>query len=407
MAWLAKKKRLNLESNRKATYYTICWRDETSRVRSRGLGFVSAKEARKLQKVLERRQAAGLPLEPPRTVPSWQGPTKPEAYTLQRYLDDVYLPIVKRDKAPKTYLTCRTAANALNKVLGRKRLERIDFPTVETYISHRKRQGRRSRTVIIELRLLKRAMEHAVNYGALEQAPTMPTLKDTDRRTIPLLTRAQAELLLQALRPLDVQPHRVTRGRPPINRDPLTYLAIFMILNTGMRKGEALTRNWTDVRWDDGETGSILVSAHPEIGYDVKTRRDRVIPISPELRVEMEKAHTEAGRPEQGWIYPSPKNPRKPRATFNKSLARACVRAGLPHVHPHALRHAWASRLAMEGVDRWSLMQLGGWKDGRVLDEIYAHVTSAHVREAVMRTGIGAKEGAVVRVVAGEDTKVA
>jgi integrase len=404
MAWLAKKKKRNPETSRKATYYTICWRDETTRVRSKGIGFVRAKEAQKLLKAFERRLAAGLPVEPPRTGPS--SPKKPEAFTLQRYLDDVYLPIVKRDKAPKTYQTCRGAANALIKVMGRRRLDQIDFAMVETYISKRKKQGRRSRTVIIELRLLKRALDHAVNYGVLEQAPVMPSLKDNDRRPIPLLTRDQAERLLQELRPFDVQPHRVTRGRPPINRDPLTYLAIVMILNTGMRKGEALTRNWTDIRWDDGETGSIFVGAHPEIGFDVKTRRDRVIPISPELRVELEKAHTEAGRPSKGWIFPSPKDPYKPRATFNKSLARACERAGLPHVHPHALRHAWASRLAMEGVDRWTLMSLGGWKDGRVLDEIYAHVTSAHVREAVMRTGIKAKDGPVVRLV-GEEEVVA
>jgi integrase len=397
MAWLAKNKRVNPESGRKRTYYNICWRDETNRVRTKGIGFIHAKEAKRLLRAFEQRLAAGLPVERRRTEPS--SSKKPDSFTLERYLDEVYLPIVKRDKAPKTYKTCRCAANALNKVMGRRRLDRIDFAMVENYISHRKKQGRRSRTVIIELRLLKRALAHAVNYGALEQAPAIPSLKDTDRRTIPLVTREQAERLLQELRPFDVQPHRVTRGRPPINRDPLTYLAIVMILNTGMRKGEALTRNWTDIRWDDGETGSILVGAHPEIGFDVKTRRDRVIPISPELRVELEKAHTEAGRPSRGWIFPSPRNPYKPRAAFNKSLARACKRAGLTHIHPHALRHAWASRLAMEGVDRWTLMQLGGWKDGRVLDEIYAHVTSAHVRKAVMRTGIKAKEGPRLRLV--------
>ncbi len=407
MAWLAKNKRLNRETNRKATYFNICWREESSRVRSKGLGFVTAKEARRLLRAFEQRQAAGLPVEPPPTEPSSSEMTRTEASTLRRYLDDVYLPIVKRDKAHKTWQTCRTAANALIKKMGRRRLEEIDFRSAEAYISYRKRQGRRSRTVIIELRLLKRALQHAVDYGALEEAPKLPTLKDTDRRPIPLLTREQTERLLQALRPLDVQPHRVTRGRPPINRDPLTFLVIFTILNTGMRKGEALTRNWADVRWHDGETGSILVAAHPEIGFKVKTRRVRTIPLSPELRTELERAHTRVDRPERGWIFPSPRNPWKPRTTFNKSLARACGRAGLPKVHPHALRHAWASRLAMEGVDRWTLMQLGGWKDGRVLDEIYAHVTSQHVRDAVVRTGVKAKEGLVVRLVGDEEGEVA
>ena len=35
-------------------------------------------------------------------------------------------------------------------------------------------------------------------------------------------------------------------------------------------------------------------------------------------------------------------------------------------------------------------MELGGWKDGRMLDEVYAHVTDDHKAEVMARTGVTA-----------------
>ena len=64
MAWLLKQKRKERKSRRKKTYYTLQWREEDGRIRSRSLGFCSAAEAKAAVKVIEGRQAAGLPVEP-------------------------------------------------------------------------------------------------------------------------------------------------------------------------------------------------------------------------------------------------------------------------------------------------------------------------------------------------------
>jgi integrase len=172
-------------------------------------------------------------------------------------------------------------------------------------------------------------------------------------------------------------------------RDGLTFLAVLMALNTGMRRSELLTRTWPDVAWDDGDLGSILVCARPEVGFLPKTRRDRRVPLTPELRAELSRLHENLGRPREGWIFPAPDDPTRPRKQFAKALARASTAIGLPRLHAHALRHAWASRLAMAGVDRWTLMELGGWQSGEMLDQVYTHVTSAHMQEAMARTGVG------------------
>ncbi len=72
-----------------------------------------------------------------------------------------------------------------------------------------------------------------------------------------------------------------------------------------------------------------------------------------------------------------------------RGATEAAVRPARGWVFPHLFRHAWARRLAMAGVDRKSLQEPGGWSDGRMLDEVYAHVTPDHLGAIMARSGIG------------------
>lgn len=391
MAWLAKTKRRNRRTGRKETYWSIQWREEgATKVSTRAIGFCAAPEAKKALKVFEGKLAAGEPVAPTPSGPSSSATKKPPTPKLADYLDGVYLPVVERDKARGTYDVEANAAKALKGILGSFTLDRIDFALVDAYLSKRKALGRRSRTLILELRTLTGALNHAWDCDILPGVPKLPKLKDRDRRPHRYLTEAESVALLDALRPLDRQPHRVTRGRPPIRRDRRTYVAIVMALNTGGRKGEILTRTWPDVRWNQGPHGTLIVGSREEVDFRIKTRRERAIPLTPELRAELLALHRDLGEPTSSWIFPSPRDPSKPRGEFRKALHSACERAGIPTVHPHALRHTWASRLAMAGVDRRTLMELGGWKDGRMLDEVYAHVTDDHKADVMARTGVAA-----------------
>ena len=53
-------------------------------------------------------------------------------------------------------------------------------------------------------------------------------------------------------------------------------------------------------------------------------------------------------------------------------------------VTPHTLRHTFASRLVMGGVDLRTVQELGGWKE---LDMVvrYAHMSPSHKADAVER----------------------
>ena len=56
--------------------------------------------------------------------------------------------------------------------------------------------------------------------------------------------------------------------------------------------------------------------------------------------------------------------------------------ARLEGVSWHGLRHTWASRLTMKGVDPRTLQTLSGWRS-LVMVERYSHLIPDHIRRAV------------------------
>jgi len=73
-----------------------------------------------------------------------------------------------------------------------------------------------------------------------------------------------------------------------------------------------------------------------------------------------------------------------PYRSIRSAFQTACRRAGLTDVTPHALRHTFASRLVMAGVDLRTVQELGGWSSLELVQR-YAHLSPGHKAEAVER----------------------
>ena len=71
-----------------------------------------------------------------------------------------------------------------------------------------------------------------------------------------------------------------------------------------------------------------------------------------------------------------------PYKSIRSAFKTACNHAKLSGVTPHILRHTFASRLAMAGVDVRTIQELGGWKELEMLQR-YAHLSPNHQSEAV------------------------
>lgn len=75
-----------------------------------------------------------------------------------------------------------------------------------------------------------------------------------------------------------------------------------------------------------------------------------------------------------------------PRNGIYKAINQACLSVGLPPVGIHGLRHSFASLAYHLGWKKKSTMQVGGWSNSKVLDEIYTHNADLHSDVETMLT---------------------
>jgi integrase len=135
------------------------------------------------------------------------------------------------------------------------------------------------------------------------------------------------------------------------------------LLNTGMRKGEALGLRWDDV---DLVKGFIHIS-------DSKSGKSRNIPMNAAVFMMLRELR-ENCRPD-GHVFGGVKE-------IKRSFHTACRRAGIKGVRVHDLRHTCASRLVQLGVDLVTVSRLLG-HSSITMTMRYAHPTPENMRRAM------------------------
>ncbi len=151
--------------------------------------------------------------------------------------------------------------------------------------------------------------------------------------------------------------------------EPLRSL-IMLAINTGLRvQSEALTLRWADV---DLPRGLLTVS-----GTYAKNGQTRTVPLNARAKTALRHLHS-LSRGDMVFAKSDGLGYRSMRTAFEL----ACQRAGLREVTPHTLRHTFASRLAMAGVDVRTIMELGGWQHLAMVQR-YSHLSPRHKVAAV------------------------
>ncbi len=160
----------------------------------------------------------------------------------------------------------------------------------------------------------------------------------------------------------------IDAARPPLHRTLLMTLYA-----TGLRRAELAHLKVSDV---DSERMVIHVQGG-------KGRRDRDVLLSPKLLDEI-KRHCCRLRPKPSvWLFPSRHAHASDRPITSKAIYHACKiaarRAALPkNVHPHTLRHCFATHMLEAGADLRTIQKLLGHRD---LEETarYLHLSQRHL----------------------------
>ncbi len=175
--------------------------------------------------------------------------------------------------------------------------------------------------------------------------------------------------------PLVLSPEEVTQLiEGAVN---LKHRTLLMILyGTGIRRSEVAQLKVTDI-------DSKRMVIHIQQG---KGRRDRDLPMTPKL-LEAIREYWRSEKP-RVYLFPSPnKWDGVERPICSKTVWHAChnaaVRAGLTKaIHPHTLRHSFATQHVESGADLRTVQCLMGHSDIKDTAR-YIHLSQRHMRAAV------------------------
>jgi integrase len=186
----------------------------------------------------------------------------------------------------------------------------------------------------------------------------------------------------------DEQLGRLLAELPEHCRPPLIALA-----TTGMRISELCGLRVADVMntpYGLGLRAHRSISQSPEGGKavigDMKSHRARLIPVpkilEPWVRRRIEDAPPEAP------LFPAPEGGHWTRGNFAKRSGwyEARVRAGLPTVRIHDLRHTAATTMLTESADVLSVSRVLGHSTPTLTLSLYGHVIDRGIFDAVART---------------------
>lgn len=239
---------------------------------------------------------------------------------------------------------------------------------VVEWIDAMRQRGLSPTTLLVRYRYLATLMRGLVSAGVIPMSP-MKDLR-APRARAPIVefpNDAEVERLLNPLRYQDVNGAR-------------DLAVIWFLAAAGLRRAELIGMRWSadPARCDlDLETGRARVLG--------KGRRERHVPLMPGMLSVLEAYLAQRGRsPHRG----SPALWLGQRGLLTTSSVNAIVAsrgrdAGLSHLHPHALRHAWAHRMLSSGVGEGDVMVLGGWSNRAMLSRYGAYAASERAFAAV------------------------
>ncbi len=184
--------------------------------------------------------------------------------------------------------------------------------------------------------------------------------------------------------------------RSPQNRRYVNGGAIDLILNTGLRMGEALALQWSDINWKKNTINVTknLIRVKNRTGKGPKykliiqekpktEKSKRVIPLNKAALAALEDLKTAPGYNPNGFIIHNKDGKAVLPRTLEETLENMCAAVGIRKIGVHALRHTYATRLFEKGVDIKIISELLGHSSTEITYRIYVHVIDALKESAV------------------------
>jgi len=302
---------------------------------------------------------------------------KKPVLSLVKFVDYRFEPWAKATferSSPKTWLDWyRVGLRAIKsyKPLADSMLNEITGEIVAEFAAHRLASGLQVSTVNSSLRVLRRVLRLAVEWGAVETAPRIKLLSGERHRERVVSQAEEARYLAAA-------------------PEPVGSIAA-VLCDAGMRPEECFRLCWEAIAWANGRHGTLLVTH----GKTAAARR--VLPMTPRVRKILETRWEVAGKPSEGWVWSAPTRSghvessslKKQHAKTFETIAEQAAKNNVKPVRPfvlYSLRHTFLTRLGESGCDVWTLARIAGHSSIGISSR-YVHPSEDAVLAAMSRLG--------------------
>lgn len=287
--------------------------------------------------------------------------------------------------SPSVYADYRYHAEKhINPELGKIPVQKLTTRDIDRLLRSKSDAGLAHATVDYTRRVLRRALNFAVDWGVIERNPASAKMRSAKRRTKPssnpdkihVFNPRQAELFLKA----------VENDR---------HQALFVLaLTTGARPGELFALRWTDVQLDarkmtiqralhrtkrkKDEDGDWWVLRGP------KTTGSRRTLSLPSVAIKALQQHRERQREQRAladdrwteldFVFTSEKGTPLDVSNVLHHFQKLCKEYGLPKIRFYDLRHTHASLLIQEGMHPKVIAERLGHSSIKLTMDTYGHL---------------------------------
>jgi site-specific recombinase XerD len=303
--------------------------------------------------------------------------------TLEDFVVDIY--------GPWADLNLKTGANNVNRLtrtcqsLLTTQIDQLTEVQIERWKMKRLKSGLVPNTVRRDLAELKAALNRAMKWGYAAINPASQVkVKVEEHYRVRYLTTKERTRLHKALKSRDEKKRagritgnvfRIKRGyeeKPELGEfaDYLTPL-VNLVMNTGLRRSEALS-----LRWDQTDLGGnphlTVLAAHAKSG------KTRYVPLNRSAVAILK--HWGRQQERKGLVFPGKGGSQL--QTIKTAWGNLMKQAKIKDFRFHDLRHDFASRLVMNGVDLYRVKELLGHGSIEITQR-YAHLAPHTLAEAV------------------------
>lgn len=299
--------------------------------------------------------------------------------TLKQYVERVYMPALTVKCSENTRSSYQgNFDNWIFPALGAIKLRDVSSKEIDALLLDMQSQGKAHGTVIKVYTILSSVFKKAYMADEIEKNPMDKVQRPAPRKDEIKSTEAEAYTVEEMRYILEC-----------LDSEPLKWQALIrLLIDSGMRRGECCGLKWSNINFKECQitiTGNLCYTPQKGVYLDTpKNGKTRSVDVDPDVMELLRRLRQEqASKALSAYVFTQensaePMHPQSP----TRYLKKFAERYGIEDLHPHKLRHSFASIAITNGADVASISETLGHSDKAVTLRMYTHSNPENIKKA-------------------------